>query len=239
MSALFPSPWCPSLHFFPGKALSFKAELLVKSFGIGLHLKLCSCKAGPTPKTELSRESGSGASSSRAEPQASGLSPRCCPVAISVSDTRALREAILHGTCTHHLLAQVPPQGGSFCALVQPCSNHFSWALQKLTSGENPFPCQLNPPPPAKQGGERSCPASVVAHRGVSSGPFQFPTSLPTRPTLQAGRLCSRMRCLPRQGAPMLPAWADCQPDNRAPGSLPSPPAQTNTERVGRAGVEM
>lgn len=186
MSALFPSPWCPSLHFFPGKALSFKAELLVKSFGIGLHLKLCSCKAGPTPKTELSRESGSGASSSRAEPQASGLSPRCCPVAISVSDTRALREAILHGTCTHHLLAQVPPQGGSFCALVQPCSNHFSWALQKLTSGENPFPCQLNPPPgKARRRTQLSC-LSGSTQRGQLR-PFPIP-HLPPHQTHAASR---------------------------------------------------
>ena len=93
--------------------------------------------------------------------------------------------------------------------------------------------------PLAEQGGEPSYPAPVVPHRGVSSSPFQLPSSLLASPTLQAAWLCSCMRCLPRQGAPMLPARADCQPDNRAPGSLPSPPAQTSTELAGRAGAEM
>lgn len=68
MSAPSPSCWCSSPHLLPGKALSFRADLSIKSFGIGLHPKSCSCGARPAPSTELSGETGPGASSSGAEP---------------------------------------------------------------------------------------------------------------------------------------------------------------------------
>lgn len=236
MSAPFPSPWCPLLHFLPGKALGFKAELLVKSIGIGLHPKLCSCGAVPTPKTEVSRETGPGASSSRVEPQVSGMSPRCCSVATSVNDARDLRESVLHGPRTHHLPAQVTPQGGSLCASVQPRSKHLSWALQKLTSGEKPFLCHLKPPWQSKKENPAVLPQWYPTEGSSQALSNSSPPSLPAPHREQ---LCSRMRCLPRQGAPMLPVQADCQPDNRAPGSLPSPPAQTSAEPVGRASAEV
>lgn len=156
------------------------------------------------------------------------MSPRCCSVAISDSDAQDLRDSVSYRTCTHHVPAQVTPQGGSSCGFVQPHSDHLSWELKTLTDGENPLHATWNPPSRARSRTQLSCPSSAP-QRGQPQ-PFPSPP-----PSLAAPR---RPALLPGQGVPCCLHRLFAS-GNQALGRLPPPPAQTSTERAGKAGVEM